>query len=119
MGIVYRAQDKILDREVALKVLRSEPSVQPELLERFKREARACARLNHPNIVIVYDFGSTEDKVYMAMELLDGTDWRRAVRENMRLRLALPAQLELMAQVCDGLEHAHGYGIVHRDVKPS
>jgi serine/threonine protein kinase len=119
MGIVYRAVDKVLDREVALKVLRAEPSAQPELMERFRREARACARLQHPNIVTVYDLGFIENTAFMAMELLDGTDWRRAIREKLRLNIAVPVQLELMAQVCDGLGHAHASGIVHRDVKPS
>jgi serine/threonine-protein kinase len=117
MGVVYRARDKILDREIALKVLRADPVVQSELLERFQREARACARLRHPNIVTVYDMGASAEAAYIAMELLDGIDWRRAIRQNHRLTVS--ARLELMAQVCDALGHAHAAGIVHRDIKPS
>jgi serine/threonine-protein kinase len=117
MGVVYRARDKILDREIALKVLRADPVVQSELLERFQREARACARLRHPNIVTVYDMGTSAEAAYIVMELLDGIDWRRAIRQNHQL--AVSAKLELMAQVCDALGHAHAAGIVHRDIKPS
>jgi eukaryotic-like serine/threonine-protein kinase len=117
MGVVYRARDRVLDRLVAIKLLRSEPGGQPELFERFQREARACARLQHPNIVTVYDLGCVGETAYIAMELLDGIDWRKAMRE--RLRLSIVTKLELMAQVCDALGHAHAAGIVHRDIKPS
>jgi serine/threonine-protein kinase len=117
MGVVYRARDKILDREVALKVLRADPAAQSELFERFQREARACARLRHPNIVTVYDMGTSSEGAYTVMELLDGIDWRRAIRQNYRLPVS--SKLELMAQVCDALNHAHAADIVHRDIKPS
>lgn len=116
MGVVYRARDTILDREVALKLLRAGPRVEPELIERFQREARAGARLKHPNIVTVFDLGWVDETAYIAMELLDGIDWRRAIREGTHL--SLPTKLDLMAQVCDGLAHAHAVGIVHRDIKP-
>lgn len=117
MGVVYRARDRVLDRDVAVKVLRAGPGVDPELFERFQREARACARLQHPNIVTVYDLGCSGEIAYIAMELLEGIDWRRAIREG--LHLSVPAKLELMAQVCIALAHAHAAGIVHRDIKPS
>src|SRR3954463_12053772 len=110
MGVVYRARDTTLDREVAIKVLRDHRSVQPELVERFQREARACARLQHPSIVAVYDLGTADNTTYIVMELLDGVDWRCGIRD--RLQLSLSTKLELMAEVCDGLAHAHMAGIV-------
>jgi len=117
MGIVYRAHDRILDREVALKVMRSESKAFPEMSERFMREARACAKLHHQNIVTVYDFGEVEGSSYIVMELLDGVDLKTALRDRSPFSLAV--KMEMMAQVCDGLAHAHHAGIVHRDLKPS
>jgi serine/threonine protein kinase len=117
MGVVYRAVDRVLGREVALKVLRAAPGVQPELFERFRREARTCARLRHSHIVTIYDLGTSGDVAYIAMELLEGIDWKRAIRRGVRI--LLPTKLEMMAQVCDALGHAHRAGIVHRDIKPS
>lgn len=117
MGIVYRARDTNLDREVAVKVLRPESQLDAEIAERFRREARACAQLHHPNIVTIYDLGEAEGGVtYIAMELLDGIDWRTVVKQQMHI----PAErkIELVAQVCEGLGHAHSHGIVHRDIKP-
>jgi serine/threonine protein kinase len=117
MGTVYHAHDSILDRDVAIKMMRTGPHVEPEIKERFYREARACARLQHPNIVTVYDLGESEGSAYIAMELLTGMDWRAAVRE--RHRFPLKGRIEFMAQVCDGLAHAHRSSVVHRDIKPS
>jgi serine/threonine-protein kinase len=117
MGTVYRAQDTILEREVALKTIRTEGEVDPELRERFYREARACARLQHPSIVVVYDLGEIDRVAYIAMELLNGADFRKLIQQHATI--ALSAKLEAMAQVCDALSYAHRQGIVHRDVKPS
>lgn len=117
MGIVYRGRDKGLGREVALKVMRTESQIFPEISERFSREASVCARLNHRNIVTIYDFGEAESSSYIVMELLQGVDWKTVVREKSPLPLAL--KVDLMAQVCEGLAHAHQLSIVHRDVKPS
>lgn len=117
MGIVYRARDTMLDRQVALKVLRPESQLDPEIVERFRREARACAQLRHPNLVTVFDLGEAEGGVmYIAMELLDGIDWRAAVKQQLRIPMA--RKIEFAAEVCEGLGHAHAHGIVHRDVKP-
>ena len=117
MGVVYRGRDTVLDREVALKVMRAESQAFPEMSERFNREARACAKLHHQNIVTIYDFGEAESSSYIVMELLDGVDWRTAMKVMTPIPLTL--KLDLIAQVCDGLSHAHQSGIVHRDLKPS
>jgi hypothetical protein len=117
MGTIYEARDPMLDRAVALKVLRSGPDLDPELKERFYREARACARLSHPNIIAVYDLGESGGALFIAMELLSGSDVRKLLKEKRTPSLAV--MLDLMAQVCDALEHAHGQQLVHRDIKPS
>jgi serine/threonine protein kinase len=118
MGIVYQARDTILEREVALKVMRQETQLDEETIERFRREARAGAQLKHPSIVAVYDMGETEKReTYIAMELLDGMDWRAALKQ--KAALTLSQKIDLIVQVCEGLGHAHRHGIVHRDVKPS
>ena len=117
MGIIYRAKDRVLERDVALKTLSTAGASDAELLERFYREARACAKLRHPNIVTIYDFGEEKDLAYIAMELLEGSDLRSIIAERRPMPLA--QKLLLMAGVCDGLHHAHTCGIVHRDIKPS
>jgi serine/threonine protein kinase len=117
MGVVYRAKDTVLEREVALKVMRPESEFEEEATERFRREARACAQMNHPAIVTVYDFGEIPGRgIFIAMELLDGADWRTGMNS---VPLTLAHKIEMIAEVCEGLGHAHQHGIVHRDVKPS
>jgi serine/threonine protein kinase len=117
MGTVYRARDTVLEREVALKTIRAGQAVEPEIKERFYREARACARLQHPNIVTIHDFGEVDDTPYISMELLVGQDLRKAIEA----KRDIPAgqKIELVAQVSDALAHAHSNGVVHRDIKPS
>jgi serine/threonine-protein kinase len=117
MGTVYRARDTALDRVVALKTIRHGPDPDPELRERFYREAWACARLHHPAIIAIYDLGESGDGSYIAMELLAGADFRKLI--DQRTEISLSAKIEAMAQVCEALAHAHRNGIVHRDVKPS
>jgi serine/threonine protein kinase len=118
MACVYAAHDTVLDRPVALKVLSEDYCGQPQILARFLREARINARLHHPNVVEVLDFGSSRSGViYLAMELLVGEDLRRTLAR--RRTLAWPRVRELMLEICAGLEAAHGAGIVHRDLKPS
>src|ERR1035437_2820017 len=95
MGTVYRARDTVLDREVALKTIRTGVDVEPELRERFYREARACARLQHPSIVVVHDLGEIDHVAYIAMELLDGADFRKLIEQ--RVEIPLATKLEVMA----------------------
>ncbi|HEV7502877.1 MAG TPA: protein kinase [Vicinamibacteria bacterium] len=116
MGVLYRARDEALERDVALKVMRAQAADAADR-ERFLREARAVARLQHPNIVTLYELGDHEGSPFIAMELLEGVDLQRAIESGLRPnpRATLPIVLQVLA----GLGHAHGHGIVHRDVKPS
>jgi hypothetical protein len=116
MGLVYKARDPILDRFVALKVISTDADITEELRARFFREAQACARLSHPNIVTVYDMGEHEGRLFFVMELLEGDELRKLIAQ--RTALTLQDKLSIMMQVCDGLHYAHERGIVHRDVKP-
>lgn len=116
MGIVYRAQDLKLGRQVALKVLPAGSSDNDEAIERFKREARTASALNHPNICTIYGFDEHEGQLYLAMELLDGEPLdRRLSGKPLDMRL----MLDIGAQVADALDAAHTEGILHRDVKPA
>jgi Tol biopolymer transport system component len=115
MGEVYRARDERLSRNVALKVLPGEISADRSRLERFEKEARAASSLNHPNIVTIYDIGSSESVSYIAMELVEGRTLRELLASGP---IALRRLLSLSAQAADGLAKAHAAGIVHRDLKP-
>lgn len=114
MGEVYLAQDTELERKVALKFLPPRVASDSDALERFKREARAAAALNHPNIITVYEVGRYEDQSYIAMEYVDGVPLGDEIQRGISLERALA----IGVQACDGLEKAHRAGIVHRDVKP-
>lgn len=116
MGAVYKARQPQLDRLVALKLLPTEGTSDPAFAERFAREARALARLNHPNIVAVYDFGrSTDGLCYFVMEYVDGLNLRQALQAGgIEPRQALA----IVPQICDALAFAHEEGVVHRDIKP-
>jgi len=118
MGTVYRALDPLIEREVAIKTLHPNlpEEVMNEVRERFLREAKSAGRLNHPNIVTVYDVGEQDGTAYIAMEFLEGRSLQRIMREG---RLSPRAVAELVAQVADGLDHASEFDIVHRDVKPA
>jgi eukaryotic-like serine/threonine-protein kinase len=117
MGVIYRARDTMLERDIALKTIAGGGAVDPELKERFYREAKAGARLNHPCVVTVYELGEEEGLLFIALELLSGCDLRQFIQERRTLPLA--QKIEAMAGVCDALQHAHAAGIVHRDIKPS
>ena len=117
MGEVYRGHDVLLDRAVAVKVLQPSLASDPDLVDRFKDEARAAARLTHTNIVAVHDWGAADDYTYyMVMEFVAGTDLRDLLVGRGSLAPAQAA--EIMAYVCDALAAAHAAGVVHRDVKP-
>ena len=119
MGEVYLAKDTVIGRQVALKVIRPAlAGLDPdgELQTRFQREAKAAGVLSHPRIVTVYEFGEEEGLLFLAMEFVDGEDLSALLAERA---LAPTEILEVIAQVCDGLQQAHKHGILHRDIKPS
>jgi eukaryotic-like serine/threonine-protein kinase len=115
MGEVYRARDTRLNRDVAIKVLPEHLSSNPELRERFEREARAISRLSHPHICILYDIGNQDGADYLVLEYLDGETLGARVR-----RGALPTDqvLKYGAQMAEALDKAHRHGVIHRDLKP-
>jgi hypothetical protein len=117
MGMVYRGLDEALEREVAVKTLTAEGTLDGESRLRFAREARAAAHLQHPNIVTVYELGEDRGLPFIAMELLPGTDLEALLRSGEEIPLA--EKLDVVVQVCRGLAYAHERGIVHRDIKPS
>jgi eukaryotic-like serine/threonine-protein kinase len=116
MGTIFRALDPILQRSVALKVI-SNLEVTPELRTRFFREAQACARITHPNIVIIHDMGEDKGQLFIVMELLEGEELRHVIARHADL--TLKDKLDIVRQICDGLHYAHQKGVVHRDVKPA
>lgn len=113
MGIVYRGEDRLIGRRVAIKTL---TEVTPELRERFQIEARSGI-LSHQNIVTVYEVGEHEGSPFIAMEFIEGDSLEKVLR--LRKRLPLLEALSIVEQVCAGLGYAHGHGVVHRDVKPA
>ena len=116
MGVVYKAHDPILNRYVAIKTISATLGSDDDLRKRFHREAQAAARLNHPNIITVFDFGEEHGKIYMAMELLEGTDLKDVMAGGQLA--TLDDKLAIMEQILDGLAFAHAKEIVHRDLKP-
>lgn len=117
MGVVYKARQKRLDRLVALKILAPKIGQDPAFADRFAREARAMAMLNHPHIVAVHDFGQTESAplYYFFMEYVDGLSLRRLLDSG---KLAPETALAIVPQICEALQYAHDQGVVHRDIKP-
>jgi len=115
MGVVYRAQDERLDRDVAIKVIREAVAQDEDRLARFEREAKAVAKLAHPNILEIWDFGLEDGVTYAVTELLDGQNLRQSIPAS-----GMPWQkvVQMGAAIADGLAAAHGKGIVHRDLKP-
>jgi len=119
MGAVYRAVDPLIEREVAIKTLLDDlpAEILNEVRERFLREARSAGRLNHPNIVTIFDVGEDRGIAYIAMELLEGRSLQQIMRNQPRTPFAIAA--DIAAQVADALDHAQQYRIVHRDIKPA
>jgi len=116
MAVVYKGVDTLLQRRVAVKVLREEFSGDPAFLARFQREARAAANLDHSNIVTVYDVGQDGDRHYIVMEHVDGQDLKTLVRQ--KGHLGIDETLDITVQVCAGVGHAHKSGVIHCDIKP-
>ena len=117
MGVVYLGFDPALEREVAIKVMAGATVSDPTLKKRFEDEAKAAARLQHGNIITVYDFGYDEqDAPYIAMEFLRGHDLEERIRA---MDLSFREKLDVVVQTCRGLAHAHEHGVVHRDIKPA
>jgi len=115
MGAVYKARQKQLDRFVALKILPPGVSHDPSFAERFTREAKALAKLQHPHIVTLYEFGEADGQFYFLMEFVDGVNLRQLLNAG---RIAPKEALAIVPQICDALQFAHDRGIVHRDIKP-
>ncbi|MEL7497767.1 MAG: serine/threonine-protein kinase [Planctomycetota bacterium] len=115
MGAVYKARQKGLDRLVALKILPEEFGHDVKFALRFTREARTLARLNHPNIVSVHEFGNANDVYYFLMEYVDGSTLRDVVRMG---QLSPEHALTIVPHLCDALQYAHDHGVIHRDIKP-
>jgi tRNA A-37 threonylcarbamoyl transferase component Bud32 len=116
MATVYKGMDTLLRRPVAIKVLRHAYADDPSFLARFQQEARAAARLDHPNVVTVYDVGQDDDLHYIVMEYVEGTDLKTLVRREGRLSVG--RAVDITAQIAAGVGHAHKAGIIHCDVKP-
>jgi serine/threonine protein kinase len=116
MGVVYRAEDLKLRREVALKFLPDEVTRDRAAVERFEHEARAAAAINHPNICTVHEIGDFEGSPFIAMELLEGETLRQRISGKP---VPLNTLLDWAIQIADGLSAAHARGIIHRDLKPA
>lgn len=116
MAVIYRARDTLLDRYVAIKILREDQAHGADFDRQFQNEARAAANLSHPNIVTVYDFGLDNGLPFIVMELVPGTDLKSLLRK--RGRFSIEQGLPLIVQACAGIGYAHRAGLVHCDVKP-
>src|SRR5712671_5147401 len=117
MGVVYRAQDSVLDRAVAIKVMNDSIARQDDLRKRFLHEAQAAGSLQHPNVVCIYDLGEADGHLFIAMEFVQGVDLEHLIESGKPL--SLQAKLDIVIDVLTGLAFAHKRGIVHRDIKPA
>lgn len=119
MGIVYKAIDPMLDRTVAVKTIKFDQTSDDfaKFEERFYREAKSAGRLNHPNIVTIYDVGKSDNTAYIAMELLEGNQLKAVL--DVHTPLPIDTIVDIAAQIADGLAYAHKNGIIHRDIKPA
>lgn len=115
MAMVHRARDRMLERDVAIKILRENYSNDPAFQERFRQEAKAAANLSHPNIVTVHDFGYDEGRLFIVMEYIPGTDLKTILQR--RGRLLVEDAISLVIQACAGVGYAHRAGLIHCDIK--
>lgn len=116
MATVYRGRDLMLERDVAIKVLREDYSRDPAFRERFRQEAKAAANLSHSNIVTVYDFGFDEERLFIVMEYVPGTDLNTLIKQ--KKLYSVEEGIPIIIQACKGLGYAHRAGLVHCDIKP-
>ena len=117
MANVFLAKDTILDREVAVKVLRGDLATDDKFIRRFQREALSVSNLSHPNIVEVYDVGEEDGQHYIVMEFIEGKTLKQLLKK--RGNLTLTEVIDIMTQLTDGISHAHSSYIIHRDIKSS
>src|SRR5688572_26668131 len=120
MGVVYEAFDPTIERTVALKTIRRdqlEGAEAQDVITRFQREAKAAGRLNHPNIVSIFDFGADNNTTFIAMEFVQGRELRDYFEKNERFPMS--EIVRIMGELLDALEYSHNYGVVHRDIKPA
>ena len=121
MGIVYRALDPDINREVAVKTIRfdlvSEEGDREEMMERFMREAQAAGKLTHPNIITIYDVGREKEMTYIVMQLIEGHSLQKVISSGEKI--STQELIQLMDQLCKALDYAHDNGIIHRDIKPA
>lgn len=116
MALVYKAQDILLNRNVAIKVLRQQFVHDEEFIRRFRREAQSAASLSHPNVVSIYDVGQEDEIHYIVMEYIEGNNLNEIIKE--RAPLQVDEAVRIASQICDALDHAHHNQIIHRDIKP-
>jgi serine/threonine protein kinase len=116
MGAVYKARQRALDRDVAIKVLPRELGEDPEFRQSFETEAKAMGRLNHPNLIGVYDFGAIDGMLYIVMEYVNG---KSLYHSAYNLAVDPEQAAAIVKGICDGLAHAHDNGVIHRDIKPA
>jgi serine/threonine-protein kinase len=116
MAMVFLGKDLMLERDIAVKLLRSQYAKDPAFRERFRQEAKAAANLSHPNLVTIYDFGFDQQRLYIVMEYVPGKDLNSIIHE--KGRLSIEAGLDLGIKACKGIGYAHRAGLVHCDVKP-
>ena len=120
MSSVFKANDPNLRRDVAIKLIHSHLSSQPEFVRRFEEEAAAVARLRHPNLIQVYDFNHDEDTYYIVFEYVSGGSLHDKLKGLAALgdRISIPEAIDLTIKIGEGIGYAHAQGLVHRDVKP-
>ena len=116
MGVVYKGYDPQLERFTAIKVMNTSGEMDDELRARFFQEARAVAKLNHSNIISIYDLGEDKKRPFIAMEYVEGEDLKTVIKK--RTFIPFEQKLRFVSQMCEGLDYAHSKGVVHRDIKP-